>query len=188
MKQPLEIIFSNLEPSDAVEARVRERAEKLEHFYHNIMSCKVVIEAGHKHHYKGNVYHVRIDLNVPDAELVVSRAHDKNHAHEDVYVAIRDSFDAMRRQLEDYSRRRRGHVKTHEPPPHGRIAELNPDADFGKIATSDGKLVYFHRNSIVNNSFDHLKVGDAVRFSEEMGELGPQASTVHVEGKHHIVG
>lgn len=188
MKQPLEIIFRNLEPSEAVEAKVRERAEKLEHFFNDIMSCQVIVEAAHKHHYKGNVYHVRIDLAVPDAELVVSRAHDKNHAHEDVYVAIRDSFDAMRRQLEDYSRRRHGRVKTHEPPPHGRIAELNPEADYGKIESADGKLVYFHRNSIIDASFDQLKVGDAVHFSEEMGEMGPQASTVHVEGKHHTVG
>lgn len=188
MKRPLEIVFHNLEPSDAVEARVRERAEKLNHFYKDIMSCTVTVEAAHKHHYKGNVYQVKIDLKVPDAELVVSKPHDRNHAHEDIYVAIRDAFDAMRRQLEDYARRRRGKIKTHETPPHGRIAEIHPDEDYGKIASADGKFVYFHRNSIVDASFDQLKVGDSVHFSEEMGERGPQASTVHVEGKHHVSG
>jgi ribosome-associated translation inhibitor RaiA len=32
---------------------------------------------------------------------------------DDVYVSIRDAFDAARRQLEDYERRRRGQVKAH---------------------------------------------------------------------------
>jgi len=116
MKLPLEIVFHNLEPSDAIEAKVRERADRLEKFYKNIMSCRVVVEAGHKHHHKGNLYHVRVDVTAPDTELVASREPKAHHAHEDVYVAIRDAFDAMRRQLEDYARRRRGNVKTHEPP------------------------------------------------------------------------
>ena len=188
MKLPLEIVFRNLEPSEAIEARVRERAEKLEKFYQDIMSCRVVIEAHHKHHHKGNLYHVRIDLTVPDAELIASREPHQHHAHEDVYVAIRDSFDAMRRQLEDYARRRRGDVKVHETPPHGRIVELSPEEDFGRIKSSDGTLIYFHRNSVIDAQFDQLKIGDAVHFAEEMGELGPQASTVHVENKHHTVG
>ena len=127
MKLPLEIVFHNLEPSDAIEARVRERAEKLEKFYKDIMSCRVVVEAGHKHHHKGNLYQVRIDLKVPSTELIVNREPQDHHAHEDVYVAIRDSFDAMRRQLEDYSRRRRGNVKTHEPAPGGRNVETFPE-------------------------------------------------------------
>ena len=127
MELPLEIVFRNLEPSEAIEARVRERAEKLEKFYKDIMSCRVVVEAGHKHHHKGNLYHVRVDLKVPSAELVASREPQDHHAHEDVYVAIRDSFDAMRRQLEDYSRRRRGQVKTHEQVPGGRNVDTFPE-------------------------------------------------------------
>ncbi|WP_455235090.1 HPF/RaiA family ribosome-associated protein [Thiogranum longum] len=188
MKLPLEIVFRNLEPSDAVEAKVRERAEKLENFCKDIMRCEVVIEAHHKHHHQGNLYHVRIDLTVPEAELVASRDPAEHQAHEDVYVAIRDAFDAMRRQLEDYTRRRRGKVKTHEAAPHGRIAELLPELDYGTIKASDGRMIYFHRNSVIDADFDRLEVGDAVHFAEEMGEKGPQASTVHLEGKHHIVG
>jgi ribosomal subunit interface protein len=188
MKLPLEIVFRNLEPSDAIEAKVRERAEKLESFYADIMSCRVAVEARHKHHHKGNLYHVRVDLTVPGAELVASREPKEHHAHEDVYVAIRDAFDAVRRQVEDYARRRRGDVKTHETAPHGRIVELSPEADFGRIETPDGTSVYFHRNSVVDAQFDQLKVGDSVHFAEESGESGPQASTVHLEHKHHVVG
>ena len=152
------------------------------------MSCRVAVEAPHKHHHKGKLYHVRINITVPDKELVVSREPDQHHAHEDVYVAIRDAFDAMRRQLEDYARRRRGKVKRHEAPPHGRIAKLFPEENYGNIETLDGRLVYFHQNSVVDTDFSKLETGSEVRFVEEMGEKGPQASTVYVIGKHHIVG
>lgn len=73
-------------------------------------------------------------------------------------------------------------------PPHGRIVELYPDEDYGRIQTPDGRLIYFHRNSVVETDFETLQVGAEVRFVEEMGERGPQASTVHPVGKHHIVG
>jgi len=111
--QPVEIVFQNFASSPAVEARIRERAEKLDRFYDQIMGCRVAVEASHRRHHKGNLYHVRIDLTVPGEELVVSRVPDDKQAHEDIYVAIRDAFDAMRRQLEDYARRRRGQVKRH---------------------------------------------------------------------------
>jgi len=114
MKLPLQITFRNMQPSEVMEQNIRERAEKLDLFCDQIMSCRVVVEAQHKHHQQGNVFHVRIDLTVPGDELAVSRDPGKDHAHEDVYVAIRDAFDAARRQLEDFGRRRRSQVKAHE--------------------------------------------------------------------------
>lgn len=185
MNLPLQIVFRNMGPSAPIEAKVRERAEQLDRYYEHIMSCRVVVELHHRHHHQGSLYHVRIDLKVPEGELVASREPGQHHAHEDVYVAIRDAFDSVRRQLEDYVRRRRGHVKLHELPPHGRIAELYSDS--GRIETPDGRLVYFHKNSLVDADFAKLDIGDEVRFVEETGELGPQASTVHVIGKHHLV-
>ena len=188
MQLPVQITFRNMGHSDAVEARVRERAEKLDRFSDNIMSCRVVVEAPHKHQHKGGIYVVHIDLTLPNKEVTVSRAPGLNHAHEDVYVAIRDAFDAAQRQLEDHERRRRGDVKAHEVAPHGRIVELLPAQDYGWIESSDGRSIYFHRNSVMEADFDELKVGALVHFSEEMGDNGPQATTVHVEGKHHVRG
>jgi len=185
---PLQITFRNLDRSQAVEASVREHAEKLDKYYDRIMSCRVVIEEQHKHHQHGNHYHVSVDVTVPGAELVASREPDEHHAYTDVYVAIRDAFDTMRRQLEDYARKHDQRLKVHAPPPHGRIVELNPAEDYGRIETLDGRLVYFHRNSVLDADFDGLSIGAEVRFDEEAGERGPQASTVHVIGKHHIVG
>ncbi len=174
-----------MEPSAAVEAAVRERAEKLETFGERVMSCRVAVEMHHHRHQQGNLYHVRVDLKLPGEQIVASREPAEHHAHEDVYVAIRDAFNAVRRRLEDHVRQRRGDVKTHAPPAHGRIVELYPDD--GRIETPAGDLVYFHRNSVVDADFERLDVGTEVRFIAETGELGPQASTVYVIGKHHVV-
>ncbi|UZR27213.1 HPF/RaiA family ribosome-associated protein [Methylococcus mesophilus] len=188
MKLAPQITFRNLSPSEAMELNIRERAEKLDLFYDGIMSCRVMVEASHRHHHQGNVYHVRIDLTVPGHELAVSRDPGLDHAHEDAYVAIRDAFDAARRQLEDLGRRQRSQVKAHEAQAHGQISQLNPAEGYGIIETPDGREIYFHRHSVVNSDFDGLAVGEPVRFAEEMGDEGPQASSVLVEGKHHVIG
>ena len=188
MRLPLQVTFRNMQRSEAVEADVREKAAKLDTFYDGVMSCQVVVEAHHKHHHKGNLYHVRIDLTVPGNELLVTREPKDHRAHEDVYVAVRDAFDAARRQLEDYVRRRRGRVKKHDTPLHGRVTELYPMEDYGRIQTPDGRDIYFHRNSVLGAEFDKLEIGTEVRCDEESGDHGPQATTVHVVGKHHIVG
>jgi ribosomal subunit interface protein len=110
MQIPLEISYKNMEKSDAVESRIREKAEKkFERFAGRITSCRVVVEAPHKHQTHGNCYDVRIDLHVPGEELVVTRDGSKDPAHTDVYVAIRDAFDAATRQLDDHARRKIGH-------------------------------------------------------------------------------
>ena len=188
MKLPLQITFRNMEPSEAVEARIREKAEKLDRFCDQIMSCRVVFEAHHQHQHQGNLFHVRIDITVPDKEIVISREPGRHQAHEDAYVAIRDAFDAARRQLENYNQKRQQQVKNHTLPLHGRVIELHPDEDYGRIESSDGRIIYFHRNSVLRTDFTHLEIGSEVRFDQEAGDLGPQASTVKPVGKHHIVG
>jgi ribosomal subunit interface protein len=188
MINPLQITFRGMDRSDAVEADIREKAAKLDTYCDCIMSGSVVIEQLHKHRRQGNLFHCRIDIKVPDAELVSSRQPDPHHSYQDAYVAIRDAFDSMSRQLKRYVKQRRGDVKYHEVPPHGRIAQLTPEQDCGMIETPDGRQIYFHRNSVVNKEFDALKQGAEVRFAEEMGEQGPQASSVQVVGKHHVAG
>jgi ribosomal subunit interface protein len=188
MQIPLQITFQNMESSAAVEAKIREKAEKLDRFHEHIMACRVVVEPIGQHHHQGKLYQVRIDLTVPGAEIAVSRDRGLNHAHEDVYVAIRDAFNAARRQLEDQLGRLKRKVKNHETPPHGRVAEYHPQEGYGKIRTAEGRDIYFHENSVLNEGFGQLSVGSEVRFVEETGEQGPQASTVKPVGKHHITG
>ena len=187
MQLPLEIRFHNVDRSAAVEAAVREAAAKLEQFADTIMSCRVTVEGPHKRHQQGNLYAVRVDVRYAGGEVVASREPSAHHAHEDVYVAVRDAFKAARRQLQDRVRVQRGDVKPRAVEPHGKILSLDPTRDCGLIATSDGREVYFHRNSVLNSSFDELKPGTEVRFSEERGDKGPQASTVRLIGKHHLV-
>jgi ribosomal subunit interface protein len=188
MQQPLQITFRDIPPSDAVEADIREKAEKLDQFFDRIMTCRVMVESPHTHKHKGQLYHVRVDLTVPGGELIASRSPHEHQAHEDIYVAVRDAFDAARRQLQEYKRKLKGKVKFHEVPAHGQVVDLAPGLDYGRIQTSDGRDIYFHRNSLVRGDYDELEVGCEVRFVEEMGEDGPQASTVYVEGKHHVRG
>ena len=188
MQTPLQITFRNIDAFPAVEAKVRKRVEELEQFYDRIISCRVMIEAPNRRHREGSLYHIRVDLKVPGREIVVKRDPPEHHAHEDIYVAVRDCFDAVRRQLEDHARRLRGDIKTHEAPGHGRIANLIAEKDYGFIDASDGTEVYFHRNAVAHESFDNLAVGDEVRFTvhPDEGEKGPQASAVVPIGKHHL--
>ena len=188
MQLPLQITFRHMESSDAVTARIRERAGELERFFDRIISCRVVVECRHPRRQQGNLFRVRIDLKVPGREITVGRDPAAHKAHEDIYVAIRDAFDAARRVLEDHVRERRGEVKLHAVPEHGRIARLLPERDGGFILTSDGNEIYFHRNSVANGGFDKLAVGDEVRFVAQHSEsaAGPQASTVVPLSKHHL--
>jgi cold shock CspA family protein len=97
---------------------------------------------------------------------------------DDLHVAIRSSFDAAERQLEDYVRLRRGDVKTHEEPLRGRVARVFPDEGYGFIETAEGREVYFHERAVRQGRFAELRPGDTVTFGEELGEEGPQANFV----------
>jgi ribosomal subunit interface protein len=119
MQVPLQISFRNMEASPAIEAEIRRKAAKLEAFSDRITSVRVVVETPHRQHRQGKHFHVRVDVRMPGRELVVSRDPAEHDAYEDVYVAIRDAFDAAKRQVEDQARVARGAVKTHEPPESG---------------------------------------------------------------------
>ncbi len=187
MQIPLQITFRDMEQSDAVEKAIREKAAKLEQFS-EIMSCRVVVEMINKHQHKGTMYHISADITVPGGEIVVSRDRGIDHSHEDIYVAIRDCFDAARRQLQDRQRKSHQKVKAHEVPPHGRVTDIFAEEGFGRIETPDGRSIYFHENSVLKDEFSRLEVGSEVRYSEEQGDEGPQASSVQRVGKHHIAG
>lgn len=185
---PLQITFRHMDTSEAVEANIRERSQKLERFHDHITACHVVIDEPDKHKHKGGIFDIHITITIPGDEIIVSKKHGDNHAHEDIYVRIRDAFSAAKRQLEDKLRISQKKVKTHEVPPHGRVTEIYPMMEYGRIMTPDGRDIYFHFNSLVNTDPTQLIEGSEVRFAEEMGEEGPQASSVHLVGKHHLTG
>jgi ribosomal subunit interface protein len=113
MELPVQVTFKGLTSSPALEARILSKAKKLDRFYDHVTSCRVLIEANNRQEHLGRLYNVRVDVTVPGAELVASREAGIDHDHEGVYVAVRDAFDAVIRQLEDHAQRRRGEVKRH---------------------------------------------------------------------------
>jgi ribosomal subunit interface protein len=184
MDVPLQIRWRGIAPSPAIEAVIRERTNKLESFYDHIVSCRVVVEAPHHHHHQGNLFHVAIDIKVPGKEIVVGRGPAEHQAHQDMYVALRDAFDAAKRQLQDHSRVQRGDIKQHDEHHVARVIRRFPAQGFGFLGTADGREIYFHRNAVEGADFDELDEGTEVWFVEEQGEKGPQAKRVTI-GKHH---
>lgn len=172
MKIALQVTFRDMPRSDAVEAEIRRRAAKLEDFCARIMSCRVTVETPAAHKHQGKLFSVHVDVKVPGEEIASTRRHE----HEDVYVAIRDAFDAVRRRLEDYVRRSRGETKRHEPLLHGRIVRLFDDGH-GFIEDGDGNEYYFDEAGVVRPG-DRLAVGTAVDFLGESAAQGLQAKRV----------
>lgn len=199
---PVQVTFRNMPHSDAIEAMVREEAGQLDRYYNHIMSCRVMIEAPHRHRREGEQHHIRIDLTVPGGEIVVKRepslysrqkdvqeeeltkSAEVERSHKHLQVAIREAFSAARRRLQDYARRQRADVKSHEGPPHGRVSRFYPDKGYGYIEAPDGREIYFHKNSVLGGDLKHVRVGAEVTFVEEPGDRGPQASSVRLVGSH----
>lgn len=178
MQVPLEIAFHNVDASTNLERKIRVRVDKLHRYFDRIISCRVAVEAPHRSRAKALAYRVRIEVRVPGKELVVSRDPGDDGGHFDPYIVVRDAFDAMQRQLEGYSRRLRGDVKTPNAALQGRV--LRTFADHGFIGTTDGREVYFHRNSVVGTDFEKLGEGEPVELVVVSDEspIGPQATTV----------
>lgn len=177
MKQALQIQFRGLEASAAVENRARELAERLGALAPDLMACRVGIELAQKHQHQGRPYSVRIDLTLPGHELVVNKVQD-----EDVYVALRDAFDAMKRQLDEVVRKRRGEEKQHVAQLRGEVVRLDDAAGTGFIRTADGDEYYFSRDNLAGTPYENVQAGSLVEFIPEVGGQGRQAKRVSVRG------
>ncbi len=186
MRIPLELAFKNIEPTAAMEALVRERVEKLLQYHRGIITCRVSVEAPHRSGNNEAVGHrVRIEVSVPGDDIVVSRDRSHRHGEYDPYAAIRTAFTAAESQLKSYAGKQRRTRRPHQAgPPHAVVTKLFADEDYGFLGTTDGREIYFHRNSVINDHFDDLEVGEEVRFEETMGDEGPQATTVSPIGQH----
>lgn len=180
MQVPLQITIRDMPVSEALEAHIRDKVAKLSNFYDRIISCHVVVEIPHKHHHQGKHFNVRVDLSIPGHEIVVNRDH-----HEDAYVALRDAFDAARRQLEDSWRRLRRETKNHVLEYVGQVQDINQADGYGFIIRQeDGAKLYFHRENVISPNFSNLKIGDEVKFIEAPDtSMTPQAKRVSL-GKH----
>lgn len=181
MQSPVQIEYDGLPPSEAVSAKIQSHIDHLERLFPRIIDARTVVEQTSHRHRKGNLYHVRIEVNVPGERLVVNRDPGKNMAHTDVYVAVRDAFQAMQRILQDYARKQRAEVKHHDAPLSlGHVVRVFPYEGYGFIRTDDEREVYFDANAVIDKDIEQIEVGSTVRFCETLGEKGPQATTVYV--------
>jgi cold shock CspA family protein len=139
------------------------------------------------HHRTGGLYEVNIRLALPNGrEINVARTAPADERHSDLTFALNDAFKRARRLLQDRVHRMQGQVKQHEAQPMGTVVRLDPSGEFGFLESSDGREIYFHRNSVLDGGFSRLTIGAHVAFAEERGEKGPQASTVRLLGKHRL--
>ncbi|MDA8231967.1 MAG: HPF/RaiA family ribosome-associated protein [Magnetospirillum sp.] len=181
MDVPLEIRFHDIEPSQALEAAIRERVDRLNRMYPRLTSCRVAVEAPHRQHRKGNIFAIHIELGVPGGKLAVTR--EPHHVREkyatpDIYKTLRDAFDAAERRVLEYKRQVKGEVKAHEDFFHGEVAAVNPTRDHGFITTNTGTQLYFHRNALMECALEDLSPGTAVHYVETVGDTGPIAAKV----------
>jgi CBS domain-containing protein/cold shock CspA family protein len=181
MQRTLSLTTRGIDLPDSMRALIEERTRQLERFHPHLVGCSVLVLGPGRHHRTGGPFSVEIDLRTPGADpIVVTR-----QKGEDLQVGIRESFDAARRRLEDLSREQRGKVKRHRHQPTGRVEKIFAGEGYGFILTDEApsREIYFHRNSLLGADFDALAAGTRVRFHEEPGLEGPQASSVTVTAR-----
>jgi cold shock CspA family protein len=187
MQVPVQVDFQGCDPEPRLRERIDRGLESLESRFGRIIAARVAICGPGGHHRTGGRYEIGVHLTLPDGRLVnVEHTPDADERYGDVDFAIGDAFRRARRQLQDEYRRMDGKVKRHQPQAVAKVARLDETGEFGFLRTAAGDDIYFHRNSVLDGAFPRLKPGTAVAFTEEIGEEGPQASTVRLLGKHNM--
>ncbi len=185
MQTPVEIAYRHCEPSEELRAEIDAQIRRLEKFGDRITSCRVVVEGPQTRHRSGEAFKVDLFIALPERkEVAVNRTHDAPE-REHALVAICRAFDEAIRKVGDDEREMSGQVKGRLGEGRGRVTKFVAGEDYGFLETPDGREIYFHRNAVLDGAFNRLTVGSEVRFAEEEGEKGAQASTVHLVGERH---
>ena len=184
MMFPVQVTAQGVELTESEQDAIRSAAEKLEQFFARLVGCRVSVSVPNRFTQAEPITHnVRIDLTVPGDELVIKRQPQVR-----LLDAIQDAFTVAGRRLKEYAARLPGAATPtrRATPRRARVIRLMPWEGYGFLETKDGHEVYFHRNSVLNGAFERLEVGDQVRFAEEDGDEGPQASTVEVRRRRGL--
>jgi cold shock CspA family protein len=185
MQTPIQIEFKGIDANERLRNTIAAHVDELETRFGRVTACRVMLNAPSGHHRTGGLYEVHIRLLLPNGKQVnIGRTPKADERHSDLEFAIADAFHRARRRLQDQARRMQGQTKSHEGSPLGTVSQLEPIDGYGMLTTADGREIYFHRNSVLNDAFSKLKIGTRVTFAEEIGNKGPQASTVKLLGKH----
>jgi len=178
MSASVDIVVKNVESTEAIQSRIQRNVEKLPLFHNNIEFCKVIVDVPQKHKYQGKLFTVHIEIGVPKKRLVVNRKVDEN-----LYIAIREAFAAMKRQLDEYNHKQKNHIKQHPETLRGKITRLY--SDYGFIESSDGREFYFNESSLLHPDFEAVDIGTPVHFLESLMDDGLQA--VHISANSNAI-
>lgn len=182
-----EISYKGMHRSEDLDAYIQERADHLEKIARGIVTCRVAVEVAQKNHRMGNPYRMRVEINVPPGhDLVAVKERTDEELPHGLRTLAREVFDALEQQVRKAAAKRRGETKSHETdeqPPMALVVRVFRDKGYGFIKTVEGEEYYFHKNSVLHDDFERLKIGTEVRFAEELGREGPQASSVQIVNK-----
>lgn len=185
MQVPLQIRYHNTDPDERLDALIRDRVDRLESLFPGVISCRVAVDVPQKARSRQARKQIRVDLRVPGEEIAVSREPKEHEIARAVETTVGETFDEVRRQLQDYIRRVQHQVKTHEVLARARVRRIFPEDGYGFLETPGGDEIYFHRNAVIGGPFESLAPDVEVSYVEEKGEKGIQASTVRILGRHH---
>ena len=185
METTPEIIFHGVERAEWIEAYVLERLRHLDRFARGIIRCRFTL-ARESAHSTGNRYSALVEVRIPPQhDLAVRKQKDIVDMPAQMPALVNLAFGAIERQVKKAAALRRHEEKSHhdDGQPHGVVEKLFGEG-YGFIRSlDDDRQFYFHRNSVLHDGFERLSIGTEVRFNPELGEEGPQASSVQVVAK-----
>jgi cold shock CspA family protein len=187
METPIQIDFQGMAANASVRDNIIKHVSQLEDRFGRITAGRVVVKGPGGHHRKGGLYEINIRLALPEGrEVIVDHTEQNDERYSDLNFSINDTFKRARRQLQDQVRKLDGQVKHHEGAPVGTVVDSIRLVNSVSSKRTTEREIYFHRNSVLGGEFPRLAVNSRVTYSEEMGEKGPQASTVKLIGKHKL--
>ncbi|MBU6462214.1 MAG: HPF/RaiA family ribosome-associated protein [Bradyrhizobium sp.] len=186
MQTPAQIEFEGVQSTPQLQAAIDQHIAELESRFGRVTAGRVVVKGPGDRHQSGGQYQVSIRLALPDGrEVNIGRTPKQDERYGDLTFAVDNAFKRARRQLQDRARLMRGQTKQHENQPIGTVLRIDPSGEFGFLQAVDGREIYFNSNSVLGGA-SKIAVGMRVSYAEEMGEKGPQASTVKMLGKHGL--
>lgn len=173
-----QVSFRNVRRNVSLDRIILDGIGKLEEVHGRITAVRMAVEDQRGPGTHDHLYRVRLEITVPGGDVIVKEA-PAGDPHPSLDQVLNQAFDTARRRLKEARKRRKGDVKDHPRRATGRVREIFPGEEYGFIEDSDGRIVYFHRNSVAGDGWQGLDTGDEVEFEEEQGDKGPQAVAVY---------
>lgn len=181
METPVEIDYQGMVATGDLRDAITRRLQQFEERFGRITAGRVALKTPSGHHHTGGLFEINIHLALPDgSEVNVGHTRQDDRRYADLHFALNHNLQASAPPAAGQGAKAGGTVKSHWGQSVGIVRQLDPLGEFGFIETSEGREIYFHRNSVLNGDFSRLTVNARVSYAEEEGDKGPQASTVRL--------